>query len=194
MKIKSNTGFTLIEIMVAVSIFSLVMMVAIGAVLAIVSANKKAQALSSVMTNLNFALESMVRDLRTGNTYECGDGPAETPTPTDCAGGGDIFITFYSSQYANEDGSSSVVSYGHEGGGITKYTNIDGEERSYPLTAAEVEIESLRFYVQGTDDEDELQPRILVVIKGHTGGVGQVQTDFSIQTTVLQRKLDIPST
>src|SRR5581483_4314819 len=55
-------GFTLIELMVASTIFIIVMVIAISSVLNIINVNRKAQSLNSIMTNLSFALESMVRE------------------------------------------------------------------------------------------------------------------------------------
>jgi len=169
--------------MVAVSIFALVMVVAIGAILSIVAANKKAQALNSVITNLNFALEGMMRDLRTGYNYDCGANPSDGLT--DCGNDAESSIEFTSSQ---SDGQQ--VQYSALNGAI--YKRIATEE-AYPLTAPEVLVDKLDFYVTGTPHEgsqDYRQPKILIVIKGRYTGYGQVAS-FSLQTLVSQRKLDI---
>src|SRR3989344_8697452 len=55
----SLRGFTLVEMIVAIALFSIVMVVSVGALLALVTANRKAQALQSVMNNLNIALDGM---------------------------------------------------------------------------------------------------------------------------------------
>ena len=184
---KKNTGFTLIEIMVAVTIFSIVMMIALGAVLAIVSANRKAQALSSVVNNLNFAFESMVRDLRTGNTYDCTNSSG-SPVANDCATGGG-HILFNSTQFAPPSPSSIPVYYALDADNrITR--SINGATPSQ-LTASEVKIDSLKFYVSGASSGDHIQPHILVVLKGHYGESSTEKTNFNLQTFVSQRKLDI---
>lgn len=64
-------GFTLVEIIVALAIFSIVATVALGALVKIISANKKAQGLQSAITNLNFALETMSREMRVGSAFHC---------------------------------------------------------------------------------------------------------------------------
>jgi type IV fimbrial biogenesis protein FimT len=173
---KLERGFTLIEIMVAVSIFALVMVVAIGAVLSIVSANKKSQAVSSVLTNLNFALESMLRDLRTGYNYGCDGGG-------DCSDGGDI-ISLYSTQ------SNDTVEYAVTDGSITK--SVGGATPLY-LTSKEVNIDTLKFYLTGTAKTasgDYVQPRIIIIVKGTYNGFGKL-TEFHLQTMVSQRRIDI---
>ncbi|MBX9765465.1 type II secretion system GspH family protein, partial [Patescibacteria group bacterium] len=49
---KPRRGFTLVELMVAVSIFAIVMMIGVGALLSLVQTNRRAQAINSVMNNL----------------------------------------------------------------------------------------------------------------------------------------------
>lgn len=184
-KNKNNKGFTLIEIMVAVSIFAIVMMIAIGAVLAIVSANKKAESLSSVINNLNFALEAMNRDLRTGYDYICVD-----PTGNACGG-----IQFSSSQ---ADGDSVTYSFDSSAKSITK-TDTSG---TFSVISTEIYIEDLKFYLA---DEDKTsagnlrQPKILLTLKG-CAGIHQIDSCdpsikdisiFNLQTLVTQRRLDI---
>jgi prepilin-type N-terminal cleavage/methylation domain-containing protein len=68
-KYYSKKGFTLIEMMVSLAIFSVVAVVALGALVRIMVANQKAQSLHDAMTNISFALESMSRDLRMGINY-----------------------------------------------------------------------------------------------------------------------------
>src|SRR6185312_12226251 len=64
-------GFTLIEVMVSVAIFSLVMVIALGALLAISVSDRKAESLKSVINNLNFSLDSLSRSIRTGTSWNC---------------------------------------------------------------------------------------------------------------------------
>src|SRR5262249_17340095 len=96
---KTERGFTLIEIMVAVSIFAVVMLVGVGALLTMVEVNKRAQGINSVMNNLNAAVEQMSRSIRVGSNYYCGD-TAEVPpltvinTTRDCATNGGLLFAF----------------------------------------------------------------------------------------------------
>lgn len=67
----AKSGFTLVEMIVSLAVFSIVAVVALGALTKIVSANRKAQTLQTSITNLNFALDAMSRELRTGREYVC---------------------------------------------------------------------------------------------------------------------------
>lgn len=71
-------GFTLIEMIVSLGVFAVVVVVAVGALLSIISTNRQLQAEQSVMTNLAFALDSMTREIRTGYAYFCGDVNSDT--------------------------------------------------------------------------------------------------------------------
>jgi prepilin-type N-terminal cleavage/methylation domain-containing protein len=86
----SQKGFTLIEMVVAIMIFVMVAMVALGALIKIVDANRKSISMKNSITNLNFALESMTRELRVGSDYNCYSfraTPLTLTTANGCPGG-----------------------------------------------------------------------------------------------------------
>jgi prepilin-type N-terminal cleavage/methylation domain-containing protein len=64
-------GFTLIEMIVSLAVFSIVVTITVGALLVLVGTNQQLQDEQSVMTNLSFALDSMTREIRTGTHYFC---------------------------------------------------------------------------------------------------------------------------
>lgn len=64
-------GFTLVEMIVALMIFSMVAVVALAALVKIIDANRKAQTIQDAVVNMSFVMESMTRELRTGSVYYC---------------------------------------------------------------------------------------------------------------------------
>lgn len=62
-------GFTLVEVMVSVAIFSIIMTVGMGALVDLTKSYKDAQAKKALVTKLNFALEGMSREIRLGRNY-----------------------------------------------------------------------------------------------------------------------------
>jgi len=189
-------GFTLVEMIVAVALFTTVMLVAVSALLSLINANRKAQALQSVMNNLNIAVDGMVRSVRMGTLYHCGAANynAENLTTADCAGGG----TFLAFRPFAEDGEPNpspwLYWYAEDEHGIGRlYKSVDGSISSgIPITAPEVSIDLVRFYVVGSDRGDSVQPKVLIVIRGSSGNVLQrTRTTFHIQATAVQRVLDI---
>ena len=177
-------AFTLIEVMVAVSIFATVMLVATGAIFSIVEANKKAHSIKSVMTNLNFALESMSRDMRVGSNYQCGGG--------DCASAGGDTFRYRANRDVNGNGSygsDDEVRYGLSNMRITRQIlggGPMGNASTVPITAQEISITNLRFY---HDPSVGGQPKVMIVIQGYSG-TSTTRSDFNIQTTVSQRVAD----
>ncbi len=164
-------GFTLIEMIVAVSIFATVVIIAVGALLSIISVNRKANELRVVMENLNFAIESIARDVRTGEHYGC------VSLQENC--GGDTLIF--------EDQDGFVVEYALASETIMR--SVDGGDW-IPVTSPTIVIEDVDFYVMGSSPGDGAQPRVLMTIQGMAGIDGKNETEFSLQTSVSQRDTD----
>lgn len=178
---KDGRGFTLVEVLVSVGIFSVVMLIATGSVFTIVSANKKTHTLKSVMTNLNFALEDMAREMRVGSGYQCGVSGGDCQL-------GDTIFRFTSNRDLDGVGGNDTMEYSFSGGRL--YQRRFGTDPSpVAITAAEISITSMKFYVIGSGSSDGKQPRVLITIVGSVG-VGQSRSTFKIQTTVSQRSID----
>lgn len=184
-----QAGFSLVEMVVAVALFAIIMLVAVGALLSLVDANRKARTLESVMNNLNISLDSMVRAMRMGSTYNCGGTLIPDPsTGADCSIGDDIMsFAPYGSDSAQQNERSV---YFFQDGRL--YRSQNGGTNSIPITAPEIEIEDVKFYVIGTQPGDIVQPKAVVVVKGTAGSVKlKTRTTFYIQATAVQRSLDI---
>lgn len=165
--LQKNKGFTLIEIVVASAIFVIVMVVAVGAVLSAVDANRKAQTLSSITNNLSFAIESMIRDMRTGKDYAL------------CPTGGTACMQF-------EDRNADIVKYSFSGGIINK--EVNGSPLG-SISGVDVTLEDVSFIIRGSGSTDGPQ-RILFQIKGYAGA-DKTKSNFNIQTLITSRTLDL---
>jgi prepilin-type N-terminal cleavage/methylation domain-containing protein len=209
MKYNTQKGFTLIEILISLSIFTVVVVFSCGVILSIVSSNKKNQAISSVVNNLNYSIESMIRDISTGFSYQCsvdlnasnGDLTTYKNLLPTCLGVGSpqSSITLVSTISKTEQ----IVKYELVGTGpdafIQKTTYVDSGgnivPETYPLTDKNnISIEKLSFTVQTplaltkVGEGDVVgQPSVFLVIKG-TAKVNQINiSDFFIQTFISQR-------
>lgn len=190
-----NTGFTLVETIVAIGLFTIVLFIATSAFLSIVNADRKSRAVRIATDNLNLALEDMSRRIKTGWAYDCG----ATGAPTDCTGGADESVSFTT---LLEDGITPVsLSYKRAvgptecGGGfsvtqgcIVRSDNIG----PVAVTSPEIDITSLHFIVRGTAvTGDTNQPSVLVSLSGSlSSGPNTPATTFKIQTLVTQRAYD----
>ena len=192
-ELRTGRGFTLVEMIVAVGLFAVVMIVCVGALLSLVSANRKAQALQSVMNNLNVALDGMARTVRMGNDYNgmvgCTSGYDGT-APHDCANG-TTQVSFVPFGSTAED-PQWVYRFTHDANGNGQIEKSENGTTFLPITAPEVSIDEMLFYVVGTNRHDSVQPKVVIVIKGSAGALGTTaRTTFHIQATAVQRVLDL---
>ncbi len=191
---KTEKGFTLIEMMVAVSIFAVVMLVGVGSLLALVQTNKRAQAINSVMNNLNAAVESMTRTMRVGTTYHCAatyNDLSNLTSPQDCSGvNGNLpgVLLAFESANGNKSNSADQVVYRINGKQLQR--SLDSGANWVALTSPDVSIDSFNFYVVGALPGDGVQPRVLMRIKGSAQVPGGA-TNFTVQSSVVERLLDI---
>jgi len=189
-------AFTLIEMMVAVSIFAIVMLIGVGALLALVQANARAEAINSVMNNLNAALENMSRSIRVGNTYYCDTTASPVPSPAtlssaqDCDTGGGVLLAFESATGDPNNDNDQIV-YRLNGTQLERSLTSGSSGSFVAITAPEVSIDTFDFYVTGTTRGDAIQPRVLMRIQGSAKLPGGTTTNFTVQASVTQRILDI---
>ena len=194
-------GFSLIEMMVSVALFSIVMVVSTTALLSLIDANRKAQSLQSVMSNLNVSLDGLVRNTRMGSGFYCTyTGASAPPSPigvSDCNGSsqtaGNVFAFTPYGKDPSVTAQKWVYWYDTSSPASKRLRKSeDGGMTFFPLTAPEVQIDDMKFYVVGSSSGDNQQPRLVMIMKGTAGGE-KVKTlsNFNIQATAVQRLLDI---
>jgi prepilin-type N-terminal cleavage/methylation domain-containing protein len=163
-KKKESHGFTLVELIVSVGVFSIVMLVAVGALLSLLAANQRAQTLKVVMNNLNLAMENMVKDIRVGTDYIT-TGNSFT---FQASNGTEIIFRLNGDAIERSVGGSDFVS----------------------IVSDDVEVEQLQFIVFGAEAGDGRQPRVNILMAGQAGVDDDTQTSFNLQTTATQRLID----
>lgn len=172
-----NQGFTLVEMIVSIGIFTIVLFIATSSFLAVVNADKKSRATRTAMDNLTVALEDMSRRIKTGTVYTC-DGTVSSTAPQDCNTG---------TSFAFTDQDGKRVAYRVSGGQIIRTTQ--GESAELSVTAPEINISNLSFVVGGATPGDNTQPYVRIKITGSTTG-GVINSGFTMQTMVTQRMYD----
>lgn len=184
LKISARSGFTLVEMMVAIAVFSIVMVTAMSALLNVVDANQKAQAIKTAINNVNFALESISKDLRVGSKYSCLGGIKD-----DYSCGDGISYTKY-----KDESSTTTISYQF----IKKTDGLKGRIQRkdefkgsgfQDITSQEVDITDMKFYlISGIGSNGQkLQPRVVITVSGEAGVKEKIKTTFDLQTSVSQR-------
>lgn len=186
--LKAKKGFSLIELIVGMGIFSVVSIVAISSFLLSVRAHRIILAEKEVSESVNFALEFMSRQMRVVQKF---DGSVT------CSGltSGE---TFYNPTDTTEvrfiNSQDKCIRFFLASDSIM-YENTTDLTGNISLTNISiVDIKSLNFFLQGQLDSDLEQPRVTIAIEA--GGVGpsaeEQGVSFEIQTTVSSRALDVP--
>jgi prepilin-type N-terminal cleavage/methylation domain-containing protein len=172
-------GYTLVELIVAVGLFAVVMTLATGAYLVMISVNRQTQALSVGINNLAFALETMTRNIRGGTNYSCAAAGAGI---ADCSSGGFTF-SVTSPQGAPTTYTRSVS------GVITETASGS----TVDLTDPSINVTSLTFYVDGsTPGSDNRQPMVIITARGTvSSGPGGKTTPFTVETAAVMRGIDL---
>lgn len=199
---KGECGFTLVELLVSLFLFVTVMTVSAGALLSVVHANKKAQAIQTAVTNLHIAIDGMLRSVRMGTYYHCGNIGLLT-VPLDCADGASA-LAFR--QYGWPKNSYRMYYFDKNENGLGGIYKQDVDENGRVLsdiqiTAPEVNIKEFKVYVRGSDTNDKKQPVVTFIINGEVGGINnelsifglkrKLKTDFLIQSAATQRLIDL---
>jgi prepilin-type N-terminal cleavage/methylation domain-containing protein len=176
----SAKGFTLVEMLVSISVFLVVMLVAASSLLSIIDGNNKAQSLKSAINNLNFALEDMEKNIRVGTDYSvngCSSANAciGFTSYKDSASDGNDFIVYRLNNKSIERCIKPTA---------TTISNcLSGDY--VRMTAPEVQIDHLGFYPSSPSGIEK--KRVFIVIGGSTGSKEKIKTEFNLQTTVSQR-------
>ncbi|MEK7614235.1 MAG: prepilin-type N-terminal cleavage/methylation domain-containing protein [Patescibacteria group bacterium] len=193
-------GYSLIEMMVAVSLFTLVATVSISALISVNDANKKAQTMRSVIDNLNFAVENMARNLRVGFNYHCNYNDPSQPIDKslDCAsvsGASSVAFEAYNGDSSNSN--DQIVYALNNNGQIMRSTNsglsfspLTPYNSSPSVIYQPLTIDYLTFFVVGTAAGDSKQPRVVIVVGGTARYNNEIQSKFQIQTSVSGRRID----
>ncbi|MEK7118540.1 MAG: type II secretion system protein [Patescibacteria group bacterium] len=184
--LKTGAGFTLLEMIVSIGIFLTALIIILGALVSINEAARKARSERIVADNLSAAVDSMSRSIRVGSNFHCDCTGLASTTPKDCAMtddtglGGDACLVF-EGQQGDSSNQNDQIAYKLSGGSIERST--DNGATYLPLTAPELSITSLKFYVYGTTPSDD-QPVVTMIVRGSAATTQSTKTNFDVQTTV----------
>lgn len=200
--VPSVTGFTLIEVMISIGLFSVIMIVGITAILGVNNTYRKSRTMRSAIDNLSFVMEDMARNIRLGSSYRCLNSsnisPIDIEDALDSPGGVSckgIALEPFWNPIRNDPGDQII--YYIDGGEESIFKSLEGDlSTSLPMNSADLRIDASTsgFTIFGaTTDIDGEQPSVLIILNG-TVDVGGNSTAFNLQTTVSQRLLDYPPT
>ena len=215
----THSGFTLVEMIVSLAVFSFVITMSVGALLMLVASNSQLQKEQSVMTNLSFAIDSMAREIRTGTLYFCAAEDAQNAGAMgkkifsdhdvlsglgvemnqDCANGNNSDRTYHGISFIESGQSITgapntriVYYYDADDGKI--YRRISGQARQ-SIVSSGIYITNAEFFVTGSEPmsavgNDHIQPTVTIFVEAREIN-DPTAKPYRIQTMVTQRTLDI---
>lgn len=184
-------GFTLVEMMTAIAIFTIITTMGLAALLSMVNASRQAQAQRAALDSLNFVVDAIARDARTGSQYVIGQDPDAYSATGNNNGQASAF------SFRNQEGCSVTYRFIEEDSlgviqqrkdtpcGTNQYRNL--------TTPTIINVTELNFFVRGANADigDTQQPMVSFIIAAEASSSGAT-SDIVLQTSVTQRLLDIP--
>jgi prepilin-type N-terminal cleavage/methylation domain-containing protein len=193
---KQTRGFTLIELLVALGVFGFVSFMAITVLVSIISANSRLKAQRAITDNLSFVMEDMVKTIRFGSNYHCGDTDSATIDKyKSCdfatTAGGTVLALEPLENTTKEPHVSTdqaVYRWREDSAGIgmiEKSPNNSGASW-IRLTPDNIDVEMLRFYVEN-EVQNEKFAKVLISLKAVVAKGTKNETKYNLQTYVAQR-------
>lgn len=201
---KDNTkGFTIIEVMITISLFTLFIITGIGALLNASYYHKQNQKFSSIMDTLSFIMDDMSTNLRTGSAYVCGAEDIGDPQNPDCDINSHV-LSFTNNNTTVVGGEKWIYAFtqGADGyGDLKKSTdgswplssndnfNLNPQEVRFDANSGFKVVGALPATITG-GPTDQIQPYIVINLSGVVIFRGK-EIPFSLQTSVSQRLIDV---
>lgn len=185
LNVKMNRGFTLVEMMVTVLIFSIVVGAVIGIFVSTIRVQRYNLVYQQLLDQTSYAMEYMSRAIRMA-VKDDGVG---------CISSG---LNYYQSapsriKFVNYDGKCQEFS--REWNSTKEVYQLKVEFDSggkIPLTSDDFDVTSLNFEVTGapgSEHGDNVQPRVTIFMEIQGKG-SKLQPKITMQTTISQRNLD----
>lgn len=187
----NKRGYTLIEILVAISIFFIVIAAPTGLFVGSLKGQQKALSTQELLDNVSYNLEYISRALRMAKKDLVGDcieegSNYENPGPK--------ISKISKIRFLNYRGHCQEFLLHNDRLGIKISTDEDEENLGefLPLTSDDLEIESVKFQLSGQEQGDIFQPQATIFLKIRGKGLSpELQPEIKIQTTITQRNLDV---
>ncbi len=170
-----SRGTTLIEILVAISIFSVVATAVTNLFASLLKYQSEILNKSYLLNTISFSNEYMAKALRM----------AQKDTTGDCISAGYNFTTVSGSNVKFLNYNNECQEFFLESGAL----KVRKLGVSQALTPANVVIENLKFVLLGESQNDNFQPKVSFILKAKM--VSNPQQSLKMQTTISQRMLDI---
>jgi len=185
---KFLTGFTLIEMLTAITIFLLVIGATMGIFISAIRSQREILTIQQILDQTGYALEHMSRALRMAKkdlTGECLTTAGQ----------------YYNYETNAEKNRIRFINYEDqcqefflEGNQLKERKSSDNKASNFQssslLISGNFQLNSLLFSLSGHSQSDDLQPKVTIFLD-ILGGNQERPPEIKIQTTISQRNLDV---
>jgi len=156
-------GFTLVEMLITVSIFAIAFMIVAATFVGISRAQNKARATTETLNESSFLLEQIAREIK-GKMIQSSD--ADSICLLDLSG---------------------EISYIYLSGNDVYLSHVDCTPSGQPLSAPNIDVNNLQFFVKNAAEEHPLTT-IVLTVSNVGGSTVENKTTINFQTAVSGRQ------
>jgi prepilin-type N-terminal cleavage/methylation domain-containing protein len=188
LKYKNQAGFSLVEVLVSILLFTTLVTMVISIFQAVSQGQRHVIAAQNVQEAVYFAFEAMSKEIRTARGDHMGINCGVEPYYK-------VFNTENATAGSGENEGSELYFQNQEEDCVLYYLDnnqlrIDRGGDDYPITPDDIVVNSLQFYIVDDviDDFHSLQPRVTIRITVEAiEGQQQFAQPLNIETTVSSR-------
>lgn len=178
-------GFTLVEMLVSVAVFSVIMVSAVGIILLILNTNNHARSNSIAMGNVDAVLGKIFREASVGSYYHCGLG-GDIEKARNCPGGEPLSAFIFEEAGGDDKVSNDQIVYRLNQIDSSVEMSLNGGENFERITEGNIIVDQFNVNVLGNND-DTKQPAVFIGMRGYIKDSKNVKTDFAVQTMIAER-------
>ena len=182
-KLQTESGYSLIELMVAVGVFAIVVAATSGTFITSLRGQQKARTVQNTADNIRYAMEVMGKEMRMGKGFSTSN--AGCPASTTCR------VQFYSNMPHRQPpylGPNAQQEFFLSGNQIYFDDEVGAGPSAEAITSSNIRVNTLNFNLTGTPPAD--QPRITMLVDATSaGGQPALETRIVAETTISPRSL-----
>lgn len=180
-KNKKEAGFTLVEMLVSVAVFSVIVSILSNSFVWGIQSQRYSLARQEILNELNYTMERVSRSLVMAKKDDIAGN--------NCLAGNKINYEFSGGCLGFKDSSGVCRDYCLDNGVLKEYENgvFFGN-----LTSSNVNISNFKVNLSGVGQGDDLQPRVTIMLEAESAIAGSADNvKLKLQTTISQRDPDI---
>ncbi len=181
---KKNNAFTIVELLIAVALFTVILSITSGVFIRSLRTQRVITSFIAANSNASLSMEQLAREIRTGQDFCSGPNIG-------CAENSGVFqeliFTNARGEQVNYELSEPRTIGANTIRSIMKSTDSG---MPLPVTADNVNISQFSFYLNGQESGDGGNPRITIVLGVGATGIPFSDALINLQTTVSSRVVE----